>query len=201
MLPFPEASSPLREVARVRSAPNRVTRVTRVTVAGFGFLVLLLLSLGAAWGLSRVQYRERPRWHDGWFPSLDRGRALPAAYRERWVVAVHPRCGHCLTSLRGLAEARERTGAAVRVTALLVDTGDAPPDGALARTEADESRWDRDGRWRHRWGHRVYGEVMCFDAGSRLRRTLPPLASAGEAVERLAAFGLTRGSAGEEEPE
>ena len=57
-----------------------------------------------------------------------------------------------------------------------------PPGDALP---ADETRWDSSQHWRRRWGHRVYGEVLCFEPDGRLRRTLPPFGDMHDAVRRL----------------
>ena len=170
--------------------PLAAPRHTHGPAAALGFIVLLFVSLGTAWGLSRIQYRERPRWDEDRFPAIHRAPGAADGWFERWVVAVHPGCPHCRVSLESLAAARDRGAFAIRVTALLVDTPLIPPDSVLARLPADETRWDSAGRWRHRWGHRVYGEVLCFDNEGRLRRLLPPLADPDEATRRLAAHGL-----------
>lgn len=156
-----------------------------------GFLALSFLALGAAWSLARVQPREEPRWDEDGFVALREAPGSPDVWTERWVVAVHPGCPHCRVSLESLTAVRDRSAARVRITALIVDTEAAPPDSIVTRLPADEARWDSAGRWRQRWGHRVYGEVCCFDTEGRLRRTLPPLADQDEAARRLAAHGLT----------
>jgi hypothetical protein len=65
-----------------------------------------------------------------------------------------------------LADSARRLG--IRVVALVVDSRAQP---ALHRAETlrvDELWWDAQGVWRHRWGHRLYGELMRFDAEGRL---------------------------------
>lgn len=186
----------------------RLARPSRGAAATFTFLSLLVVCLGTAWALSRVQYRERPRWEEAAFPRLGDaaisartsdpaapprpgdGEGPPVSWREHWIVAVHPGCPHCRVSLESVVAARDVDRATVRLTALLVDTPEVPGDSVLATFGADELRWDRDGRWRRRWGHRVYGEVLCFDAAGKLRRTIPPFSDPNEVTGRFAAHGL-----------
>lgn len=170
--------------------PLATRRHASGAAAVLGFIALLFASLGVAWGLSRVQYRERPRWEEAAFPVLRRAPGAAEGWSERWVVAVHPGCPHCRVSLESLAAARDGGAFAVRVTALLVDTPVVPHDSVLVRLPADETRWDSSGRWRTRWGHRVYGEVLCFDSEGGLRRVVPPFGEAAEAARRLAVHGL-----------
>ncbi len=106
------------------------------------------------------------------------------------MVAVHPGCPHCRTSLASLAAARERTGAAIEITALIVDAARAPSDSVVAHLPADETSWDANGRWRARWRHGVYGEVLCFDPRGALRRVLPPFMNPVDAERGLIALGL-----------
>lgn len=94
---------------------------------------------------------------------------------ETWAVAVNPGCALCRGSLaRGLA-VRGLAGAPVRLAVLVVDTPRRPSSATLASLAADEFRWDSAGAWRHRWGHRIYGELLCFDRSGRLVRTIAPL--------------------------
>lgn len=165
-------------------------RTARGPAATLGFLVLLFVALGITWGLSRIQYRERPRWDEAAFPALGAALGAPEGWSERWVVAVHPGCPHCHTSLESVAAARDRDAPPIRTTALIVDAPRTPPDSVVADLPADETRWDADGRWRRRWGHRVYGEVMCFDGEGRLRRLLPPFGSPRLASTAMARLGL-----------
>ena len=124
------------------------------------------------------------------FAALRSAPGAPAGWEERWVVAVHPGCPHCRASLASLAAARDRSGAAVEITALIVDAQVPPADSTVAHLPADETRWDARGRWRRAWGHGVYGEVLCFDAAGALRRVLPPFLDPAEAERSIDALGL-----------
>lgn len=85
-----------------------------------------------------------------------------------WLVAVNPECPHCAEALARLA-ARPRRG--VRLGALIVDTPRRPGAATLAALPAAPVWWDAPGDWRRRWGHRVYGEVLCFDPRGRYLHT------------------------------
>ena len=87
-----------------------------------------------------------------------------------WLVAVNPGCPRCLRTLARLA-ARPRAG--LRVGALVVDTPRRPGPATLAALRVAPLWWDARGDWRGRWGHRVYGEVLCFDPRGRYVRTRP----------------------------
>ena len=56
-----------------------------------------------------------------------------------------------------------------------MDTRRRPSAATVATLGADELRWDSTGTWRHRWGHRVYGETLCFDRAGNFVRALAPL--------------------------
>jgi hypothetical protein len=71
---------------------------------------------------------------------------------------------------------RERERLPVRVAALIVDTPRRPDAALGAELGADELWWDAAAIWRHRWGHRVYGEVLCFDSHGTYLRALAPSA-------------------------
>ncbi len=108
-------------------------------------------------------------------PDLSRRAERTNAALETWAVAVNPGCALCRGSLaRGLA-VRGLAGAPVRLAVLVVDTPRRPSSATLASLAADEFRWDSAGAWRHRWGHRIYGELLCFDRSGRLVRTIAPL--------------------------
>jgi hypothetical protein len=141
--------------------------------AGWALAVLALGALGVLWHLDRTREWEAPRWDAALFEVLHEGPAEEPS--ETWAVAVNPECRSCLVSLRAALAARDRQRAPLRVAALVVDTP-ARPGGDLVRAlGADAVWWDRDGRWRKRWGHRVYGEVLCFDGSGTLLRVLGPL--------------------------
>ena len=153
-------------------------------------LSTLLLALAVLWIAARARVTEVPRWSDEEFASLHEAPGAPDGWAERWVVAVEPDCPHCRVSLESVAAARDHSGAAVDVTALIVDAARAPADSTLAMLPADESRWDSGGRWRRSWGHAIYGEVLCFDPAGRLLRVLPPFRDASEARRQLSSLGL-----------
>ncbi len=166
---------------RSRFLPLRPAGALLVSLA-----LLALTGLGVLWLIDRARPREAPRWNEAVFVPLHEAPGAPEGWSERWAVALHPGCPHCRASLVALAEARDRSGAPVRVTALLVDASWPPPDSVLARLEADEIWWDVENRWRRRWGHRVYGETFCFDSTGALTRLLPPFARREDASSALA---------------
>lgn len=169
-------------VAKRRSSATAAALVAIPTV--------LLAALAIEWVLARSRPHETPRWRERSFAALRSAPGAPAEWDERWVVAVHPGCPHCRVSLASLAAARDRSGAAVEITALIVDAAVPPPDSTVARLPADETRWDARGRWRRGWGHGVYGEVLCFDPAGTLQRVLPPFLDPAEAERRIDALGL-----------
>lgn len=165
-------------------------RPSVVTVSLIAIPAVLLASLGADWAVHRSLPHETPRWNERTFTALRTAPGAPVEWEERWVVAVHPGCPHCRVSLASLAAARDRSGAAVEITALIVDAPAPPPDSIVAHLPADETRWDARGRWRRAWGHGLYGEVLCFDAAGALRRVLPPFLEPADADRRITALGL-----------
>ena len=147
-----------------------------------------LLALGALWHFDRTRTWESPRWND---PALVELRAAPPspAPVETWAVAVNPACTLCRGSLGRAHIVREGARAPVRLAVLVVDTRRRPPPVTLASLPADQMRWDSTGAWRRRWGHRVYGELLCFDRAGRFVRTLPPLA---DSMATRRAFRIAR---------
>jgi len=162
----------------------------RGLLVGLGLPASAFLALGVVWATTRLQPHPLPRWDERGFVPLRSAPGGPEMWFERWVVAVHPGCPHCRSSLGHLAHARDRMAARVRIAALVVDAPAAPPDSAVAHWPADEVLWDVAGRWRASWGHRIYGEVLCFDATNQLIRQLAPLATAEDAAHRLEALHL-----------
>ena len=165
-------------------------RPSALAVAVVALPAALLGVLAVEWAIQRGRPHEMPRWNERTFAALRVAPGAPPEWEERWVVAVHPGCPHCRVSLASLAAARDGSGAAVEITALLVDTAAPPPDSTVAHLPADETRWDARGRWRSAWGHGVYGEVLCFDPAGALRRVLPPFLAPADARRRLTALGL-----------
>lgn len=143
---------------------------------GWGLAALALVAIGALWQLDRSRGWEAPRWDTSRYVALavsDPPTAEEAG--ETWVVAVHPGCPHCQVSLRQALLTRDRERSPLRIAALIVDTERRPPATLAADLGADECWWDAENRWRRRWGHRIYGEVLCFDARGTLLRQLAPL--------------------------
>jgi hypothetical protein len=137
-----------------------------------GVVVLGVMLLCGAWIVDRSHRWEQPVWRHRSFIRLRGGARAEALARAPWVVAVNPRCGHCLTALARLRAAGEPLVAPENVVALIVDTPERPGPGALGSIPTTQVWWDAQGIWRHRWGHRLYGEVLQFDGAGRLVRTV-----------------------------
>jgi hypothetical protein len=148
-----------------------------------GVCVAVLIALGALWWRDRTRVWETPVWNDATFTRIDRAVRESAAAldpeRETWVVAVNPDCGHCDQSLRNAGLVAARRGDVARLEALIVDRKSRPSPSVFGNGRLDAVWWDERQVWRGRWGHRVYGEVLRFDAGGRCLGTWPP-----EQVER-----------------
>jgi hypothetical protein len=149
------------------SAPLR----TAVHLAA-ALMSLGVMLLGAAWLADRAHRWERPAWRH---PSFVRLRGVPAApsHEPVWVVAVNPRCPHCLAALARLRAEWARCGRQEDLVSLVVDTPARPDAGVVAALCTSQVWWDRRGVWRRRWGHRLYGELMQFDGDGRLVRSAP----------------------------
>lgn len=130
-----------------------------------------MLALYGLWHRDRSKNWDEPRWSAGEFVPL-RAASLEGA-RELWLIPVNPRCPHCRGHLAHAAAALKR-GAGARLGILLVDTPQPPAASAFASVAVDGLWWDARETWRRRWGHRVYGEVLVFDAAGRYMRTMPP---------------------------
>ena len=187
-------------------------RMSLAERTGWALTAAALIALGMTWHLDRTRSWEIPRWDDSGTvvlraaepaPTLDEdaggsaagGEDRSRAPVETWAVAVNPRCELCRGSLaRGLA-LRRTARAPVRLAALVVDTKRRPSAAIVATLDADELRWDSTGTWRHRWGHRAYGELLCFDPSGRFVRTLAPLVDSLAARRALRlAQSLRRGA-------
>jgi len=128
---------------------------------GWAFAWAALAALGWLWHLDRTRVWQTP----GLGAPLVLVRTATAdSSAGTWLVAVNPDCANCLRALARLA-ARPPRG--LRVGALIVDTPRRPGAAALAALRAAPLWWDARGDWRRRWGHRVYGEVLCFDPRGR----------------------------------
>jgi len=136
--------------------------------AGWALLAAALAALGWLWHLDRTRAWETP----GLGAPLVLVRAASAdSSAGTWLVAVNPQCPHCL---QALARLTGRPPRGLRVGALIVDTPRRPATRTLAALRAAPLWWDARGDWRARWGHRVYGEVLCFDPRGRYVRTRLP---------------------------
>ncbi len=155
------------------SAPLRIA----MNLAAAAALAAALL-LGALWLGDRAHRWERPRWEGGSFVPLRAGPRVVGEAQPLWVVPVNPRCRHCLTTLRRLHVAWARQARPEELIALIVDTRARPPAALLRAVPPVPVWWDRRGIWRRRWGHRLYGELIQFDATGRFVRT----AAAGEVL-------------------
>ncbi len=148
--------------ARLRSTMN--------LAAGAATIGALLL--GGVWLSDRAHRWERPAWRHRSFIRLQgEARGEPAA-GGRWVMAVNPRCGHCLATLARLHVAWARRGGRPDLITLIVDTPERPGPAALRPIPTTQIWWDAQGIWRRRWGHRLYGEVIQFDGAGRFVRTV-----------------------------
>jgi hypothetical protein len=133
--------------------------------AGWALAGAALAALGWLWHLDRTRVWQTPGLGA---PLVLVGAARGDSSAGTWLVAVNPDCPHCRQALVRLA-AHRRPG--VRVGALIVDTPRRPGAATLAALPAAPVWWDAQGDWRRRWGHRVYGEVLCFDPRGRYLRT------------------------------
>lgn len=148
--------------ARLRSTMNLAA----------GAALLGALVLGGMWLRDRTHRWESPRWRDGDFVQLRGGARAAHAGAAMWVIPVNPRCSHCVTTLSRLHAAWVRGGWGENLIVLVVDTPDRPDAAALRAIPSEEVWWDRDGIWRRRWGHRVYGELLEFDRSGSCARTV-----------------------------
>ena len=172
-------------------------RISIADCIGWGLVAVALGALGALWHSDRARSWETPHWDDTGLvllraaPFGDAGAeregatpgvrsddaAVDEAARpvETWAVAVNPRCELCRGSLARGLELRRASRAPVTLAVLIVDTRRRPAAATIEALGADELRWDSTGAWRHRWGHRVYGETLCFDRAGNFVRALAPL--------------------------
>jgi hypothetical protein len=161
--------------ARLRVATNLAAAVALAAA----------LSLGALWLADRTRRWEVPRWESGAFVPVRAGPIADRRVPNLWVVPVNPRCPRCVATLQRLHGACERRGRPVVLVVLIVDTPARPAAAALRGLPPVPVWWDRHGVWRRRWGHRLYGEVIQFDASGRFVRT----AAAAEYLRLFAAPG------------
>ena len=130
---------------------------------------LAFLLLGGWWALDRGRQWETPSLQAR-FSKL-RTSTAPAS-EGWWLMPVNLRCPHCMESLERLRA--EAVGLhRPLLVALIVDQDRMPSGRVVGDLPVDQVWWDASGVWRHRWGHRVYGEVLRFDPRGRYLGTLP----------------------------
>jgi hypothetical protein len=131
--------------------------------------MLAFLLLGGWWALDRGRRWETPSLEAA-FSKLRTSEASAAA--GWWLMPVNLRCPHCVEALERLRA--EQVGLhRPLLVALIVDHDGMPSGRAVRDLPADQVWWDGAGVWRHRWGHRIYGEVLRFDSRGRYLETLP----------------------------
>lgn len=162
---------PDRRLARL------ISRVSSWT--GWALLATGIVALGWFWQADLRQPRELPRWDRAAFVPLIHPATASHSGRELWVIAVNPSCGHCRDDVGRVEHVRARKPQAPRLAVLIVDTPVMPDPEAMRFDGADEVWWDERGTWRGRWGHRIYGEVLCFDASGRYVRAFHVSGAAG----------------------
>jgi hypothetical protein len=138
--------------------------------------ITLFLVLGGCWLVDRAHRWETPRLDVSRFVVLRDSSIAEAAVGSE-MVPVNLHCPHCLVSLRALQRRRRERAATTALVVLVVDSDRRPVAAAVTRLGAERVWWDRRRVWRDRWGHRLYGEVMRFDARGRYVDTRPPLPS------------------------
>jgi hypothetical protein len=152
--------------------------------------------LGVLWTLDRVRRWETPRLETATFSVMRGVRRADGGPGGLALVPVNLRCPHCLVRLRALRDSCRSRGGCPDLVALIVDQERAPSRAQIDSLGVGRVWWDRRGIWRNRWGHRIYGEVLWFDASGRHRETLPPVA--GPRARPYATTPPERGKAGDE---
>src|SRR5262245_12138240 len=141
--------------------------VVNVAVAG---AIVGVAALAVLWLHDRGRRWERPSWPDVSFVSLRASGEEAAGPLS--VVAVHPGCPHSTRTVARLAADWPARHPHERLAALVIDTPSRPPERVWRAIPVAAVWWDPRGVWRARWGHRLYGERMCFDADGRYLRTI-----------------------------
>ena len=144
---------------------------TAVNGAATALLAGALL-LGWVWLGDRGRRWEEPRWNSGSFVPLRMAQGPGRVGRATWVVVVNPRCSRCVATVRVLQARWSRASRPEDLAALIVDTPLRPGADAMRAIPLLPLWWDRNGVWRRRWGHRIYGELIQFDAAGRHLRTI-----------------------------
>jgi hypothetical protein len=147
-------------------------RLRSVTNVAAGGVLLGALMLGGLWLRDRTHRWESPRWSGGDFVHLRSGAPADRAASDTWVIAVNPRCAHCMNALSRVHAVWTRNRWPEALVVLIVDTPRRPDENLVRALPAGQVWWDRAGIWRRRWGHRIYGEIIQFDGGGRFIRTV-----------------------------
>jgi len=151
-----------------------VTRAHAPAARSFCVATLaLFVLLGVAWSWDRSRRWADPRLDTAGFVTI-RGEGSPAGERGTWLMAIHPGCPSCMARAREMSASLPQEAHAPRPVFLIVDRRRPPSTADLAELEAETIWWDARDVWRHRWGHRVYGEILRFDSGGRYLGTMPP---------------------------
>ena len=148
----------------------RSTRGERVAALCLAIAAVALGALGLAWWRDGTQRYERPTWSGRRFVQLS---PVTEADRERWLVVVNLRCGHCQAHLRALARRIAGRARPPALGVILVDQHARPGRLDLGVPLPGGAWWDSAQVWRDGWGRRVYGETLRFDAGGRLLSATP----------------------------
>src|SRR5262249_20104272 len=135
-----------------RPEPGPMTHGLRwTTAAAAGALSLGVLALGGAWLADRAHPWDTPGLRPRAFVRLQRatraadgGAAVTerSGPRDRWVVAVNPRCGHCMATLRRLHQTWSQRAWKPELVTLIVDTTGRPEAGDLVRIPTAQIWWD-----------------------------------------------------------
>jgi hypothetical protein len=113
---------------------------------------------------------DAPRWDPARFTVLRAQRHRRHA--ETWALAFQPLCPHCHEGLGRVLKAAARAPSRPEVALLVIDASRDLADRAALTSPGLTVWWDEHQTWRRRWGHRLYGEVLRFDAGGRFRGSL-----------------------------
>ena len=140
--------------------------------AVMGLALAAGLALAWAWHRDRAHPWEKPSWGEDRFVRLSVGQRADSGRPATWMMPVNPRCPHCLATLRYLYEEWLKHARSVRLVALIVDAPARPGMTVMRAMPPLAVWWDRDGVWRKRWGHRLYGELIEFDPAGRYLRTI-----------------------------
>lgn len=139
-------------------------------------------ALGVWWAVDRAHRWETPRLDAALFTAVSDAALVSSRGRDTWLVPINLRCPTCMGRARELS-VLGRAPHAPRLIFLVVDQRRKPSPSALAGLSAGGAWWDGRGVWRHRWGHRLYGEILRFDSRGRYRGTTPPSGAAAEVPE------------------